>query len=111
MLKFLVLYLSSIPAEDQMADSTREQLDAGTARWMNWAKRASSHLVDLGSPVGHPTRVIDGTVRTSGTHVAGFSILQGESKKQVLDLLIDHPHHNSPGASIEVLEFVPMPSK
>lgn len=111
MTKFLVLYLSSVPAADQMAESTREQADAGTARWMSWAKRAGSHLVDLGSPVGYATQVVKGVTRESSTTVAGFSILQADSREQAIELLADHPHYRSPGASIEVLEFVPMLGK
>jgi hypothetical protein len=109
--KFLVLYLSSIPAADQMAESTREQADAGTARWMSWAKRAGDHLVDLGSPVGYATQVTKGASRNSDITVAGFSIMQADSKQKVVDLLADHPHYRSPGATIEVLEFVPLPGK
>lgn len=111
MTKFLVLYLSSVPAADQMAESTREQADAGTARWMSWAKRAGNHLVDLGSPVGHATQVTKGAARASDITVAGFSILQATTRQQVIDLLTDHPHYRSPGASIEILEFVPMLGK
>jgi hypothetical protein len=106
----LVLYLSSVPAEDQSVASTREQADAGHAKWMTWAKRAGSSLVDLGSPVGHPTRVVRGGSGPSDVHVAGFSILQAESKQKVLDLLSDHPHYRSPDASIEVLEFLHFPA-
>jgi hypothetical protein len=111
MKKFLVLYLSSIPAADQMAESTREQADAGTARWMAWAKRAGNSLVDLGSPVGEALKVDKGGTRSSDTKVAGFSILQAESAQKLTELLVDHPHHRSPGASIDVLEFVPMHAK
>ena len=43
------------------------------------------------------------------SRVAGFSILQAESQKALTDLLMKHPHQHAPGASIEVLEMMPMP--
>jgi len=35
--------------------------------------------------------------------------LQAESIEKVSALLLKHPHQHAPGASIEVLEFIPIP--
>src|SRR5207253_9185894 len=54
-------------------------------------------------------RVEGGSSAPSASKVAGYSILQAESSKELALLLKDHPHCKAPGASIEVLEFLSMP--
>jgi len=109
MKKFLVLYKSSVPASEQMAKAAPEQMKAGMDLWMSWAKKAGSTVVDLGSPLGSPMKVSGGSSSASNNDVTGFSILQAESGKAIAGLLKEHPHFRAPGASIEVLEFLPMP--
>jgi len=109
MKKFLVLYESSVPATEQMGKASPEQAKAGMDLWMAWAKKAGSAIVDLGAPLGRAIAVEGGSSAGSAAKVTGFSILQGESSKQVQQLLKDHPHFRAPGASIEVLEFLAMP--
>ena len=109
MKKFLVLYKSSVPAAQQMAAATPEQMKAGMDLWKTWAQQAHNAIVDLGTPLGHAREIAGPTVRQSDSKVAGFSIIQGESENAVTDLLKNHPHHHAPGASIEVLEMMPMP--
>jgi hypothetical protein len=36
-------------------------------------------------------------------------VLQAQSAKEIDELLKTHPHFRAPGASVEVLEFLPMP--
>jgi hypothetical protein len=74
--------------------------------WMAWATRASSALVDMGSPLGQTANV--GGAASAG-HIGGFSILQAESIDAAQKVLDGHPHLHMPGASIEVLEFLPIP--
>jgi hypothetical protein len=109
MKRFLVLYNSSVPAAQQMASATPEQMKAGMDLWKMWAQQAQRAIVDLGMPLGHANEVVGASVRQSDSKVAGYSILQAESDNAVLDLLKNHPHHHAPGASIEVLEMMPMP--
>jgi hypothetical protein len=110
MKKFLVLYQSTVPASEQMKNATPEQAKAGMNAWMSWAGRAGSGIVDMGSPVAAAARLIGPTQIAAGTsQVGGYSILQAESKDGLMGLLKNHPHFISPGASIEVFEFLPMP--
>lgn len=109
MKKFLVLYQSPISAAEQMAKSSPEQAKAGMDAWMSWANKAGSALVDLGSPVGNDTTVAKGAVSPGSNKIGGYSILQGESIKAITKLLEDHPHFMIPGATIQVLEALPLP--
>ena len=106
--KFMVLYRSSSSASEQMSKASPEQAKAGMDLWMAWSKKAGKAIVDLGAPLG-PAKAVKGGSAGGASTISGFSILQGESGKQVEELLKDHPHFKAPGASIEVLEFLAMP--
>ncbi|MFT3837383.1 MAG: hypothetical protein QM723_10350 [Myxococcaceae bacterium] len=98
MKKFMVLYVSTASAREQMAKSTPEQGKAAMEMWMTWMKKMGAALIDAGSPL-------------SGTNekIGGFSILQGESVKHIETLLKDHPHTHAPGATFEIYEFLQIP--
>lgn len=109
-MKFLILYHSTVSARDQMARATPEQMKAGMEAWMAWANSAKGAIVDLGSPLGNVVTVTSPPHgNPSGSTIGGFSVLQADSKEAVLKTLAGHPHFHAPGASIEVLEFMPMP--
>ena len=107
MTKYLVLYRSPVSAREQMAQGTPEQRQAGMDAWMTWAKKAGTAIVDLGSPLGDTAHVGGGGAGQG--FIGGFSILQAESIGGVKKVLDGHPHLMMPGASIEVLEFMPIP--
>jgi hypothetical protein len=104
--KYLVLYGSSIPAREMMANATPEQAKAGMDAWMGWAGQAGDAIVDMGAPLDTGTRVGGG----SGGEVTGFSVVQADSPDAAAKLFAEHPHLQTPGdSSIEILEFVDMP--
>jgi hypothetical protein len=108
MAKFLLLYRSSVTAAEQMASGTPEQAEEGMKLWMEWAGKAGGALLDLGSPVSGVGSV--GGSASSGTPVGGFSIMEADSLDALKSLLDGHPHLQSPGdATIEILEFLPIP--
>jgi hypothetical protein len=101
MTKFLVLYNSPISAAEMMANATPEQTRAGMDAWMAWARHAGQAIVDLGAPLA--------SVGSSNSKVTGFSILQANSSQEIEQLLKEHPHRHTPGASIEIHEFLELP--
>ena len=105
--RFLILYRSTAEAKEQMASATPEQAQAGMQMWMKWAEKAGPALVDMGSPLGG-SRTVGGSAQT-GTPIGGYSVLEADSSEAITGLLDDHPHLHSPGAAIEVLEYLPMP--
>ena len=106
MSKFMVLYRAQASAREQMANATPEQQQAGMEAWRTWATKVGYAIVDLGSPLAHTTHVGPGAATADG--VAGYSILQAGSADEVETLLDGHPHLAMPGASIEVLEIIPI---
>src|SRR4051812_34367774 len=101
----MVLYRSSVPAQEQMAAASTEQAQEGMAMWMRWAEKAGPAVVDLGSPLGGSRFVPSGADGQGGTPVGGFSVLEADSAEDVATLLGDHPHLHAPGGVIEVLEY------
>jgi hypothetical protein len=98
MKKFIVLYVSSVSAKDQMTNATPEMSKAGMEQWMAWMQKVGSALVDGGSPLSGPNQKI-----------GGYSILQGESLAHVEAMMKDHPHRHAPGASVEIYEALKLP--
>jgi hypothetical protein len=109
MKKFLVLYKAPTSAFEQMQKSTPEQQKAGMDAWMAWSKKAAASIVDLGAPLGKSLRVTKSGAAPSTNDLGGFSILQGESKEALAEVLKGHPHFMMPEGSIEIVEFLPMP--
>jgi hypothetical protein len=107
--RFVVLYNSSISAQEQMANSTPEQRQAGMEAWMAWAQKAGDAIVDLGAPLQAANRVSGNGVAQSDSQASGYSLLQGNSAEEIDGLLKEHPHLQMPGASIDVLEALPVP--
>ena len=106
MSKFMILYRSTESAQERLADTTPEQMEAGMKAWQAWAERVGYALVDLGSPLAHTTHVGPGGASADG--VSGYTILSAGSAEEVETLLAGHPHLDLPGTSIEVLEVTPI---
>jgi len=104
--KFLVLYRAPASAREQMESSTPEQRQAGMELWQAWAGKAGSSIVDLGAPLGDGAIVGDGEAYND---IAGFSILDADSRQAVIGLLRDHPHFHTPSGQIEIHEMLRAP--
>ena len=109
MKKFVVLYFSSVPADQQMAHATPEQAKAGMDAWMAWGKRAAHAITDMGAPVGRGVRLTKGGRGSASSRVAGYGFFQAESAEKLAEVLDGHPHFHAPDAAIEILEVLPMP--
>ena len=106
MSKFMILYRAPASAREQMENATPEQRRAGLEAWRAWATRVDYAIADLGSPLAHTTHVGVGAASADG--VAGYSILKAGSADEVETILDGHPHLAMPGASVEVMEIIPM---
>jgi hypothetical protein len=109
MARFMVLYRSSVSAEEQMAGADPAQAQAGMDAWMAWAKDAGGAIIDLGMPLGGGRHLDGSQVTASDTDAAGYSILQADSLDDVVKLLEAHPHVTVPGNSLDVLPILAMP--
>ena len=92
MKKFLVLYKAPVAAfAEMMAKSTPEQQKAGMEAWKAWSKQAASAIVDMGAPLGKSSLVSPKGASPGPTDLGGYSILQGESKEALAEILKGHP--------------------
>ena len=110
MTKFVVLYIGSMSAESQIAESTPEQAEAGMKAWTDWAARTGDALVDFGTPLGVGKEVTGSGVSDTTTGVGGYSILQADDLDAAAELVKDHPHFMSGGeSSIQVYPALDIP--
>jgi hypothetical protein len=107
--KFLVLYKASASGFEQMMKATPEQQKAGMDAWMAWGNKAATAIVDMGAPLGKSLRVTAQGASPASNDLGGYSVLQGESKEAVAELLKGHPHFMTPDGVIEVVELMPIP--
>jgi hypothetical protein len=110
MTKYMVLYYSTMAASDLMASASPEEMKASMQEWIQWRDDASKTIkVDSGMPLQAVSRVTPEGLADSNNQASGYSIVEGESKEAVLELLKEHPHLKRPGSYIDVLEMLSMP--
>ena len=110
MKKFIVLYHAAEEAAKKMTSATPEEMKAGMAPWMEWAKRCGSNLVDFGTPLGNGKKVTKAGTSPSNKEVIGYSILQANSMDEAVEMLKGHPHLDwVDSCEIEVHESLPTP--
>jgi hypothetical protein len=110
MSKYLVLYNSPESARKLMTSSTPEQMKASAEEWIKWRQEAAQTAkVDFGLPLEPVSKITLDAIVVSTTQVTGYSIIEGQSKDGILALLQTHPHLKRPGATLDVLEMLPMP--
>lgn len=110
MAKYLILYNSTAPASEVMAQATPEQMKASMEAWIAWKDEAVKVIsFDFGMPLEAVTRITSDGVTDSDSHVSGYSIMEGDSKDTIIDLLKTHPLLQRPGSTIDVLEMLAMP--
>lgn len=91
-----------------MAETSKEERDAGMAEWGMWMKAHEANLADMGGPTGKNTEITPGGAMEKSNDLGGYSVVQAESKEAAVALLSDNPHLKMPGATMEVMEVVSM---
>jgi hypothetical protein len=110
MAKFVVLYIGSMSAETQIAESTPEQAEEGMKAWTDWAAATGDALIDFGTPLGTGREVSVSGVADTTTGVGGYSILQADDLQAAVELVKDHPHFMSGGgSSIQIYPALDIP--
>jgi len=109
MKKFLVLYKAPLASFEQMMKATPEQQKAGMDAWMAWSAKAGKSIVDLGAMLGKTLKVTPAGPSPTKNDLGGYSIMQGESKEAVAELMKGHPHFMTPDGFIEIVDLIPIP--
>ncbi len=110
MAKYMLLWNSTESASELMAKASSEQMKASMDEWVKWKDEASKTVkFDFGTPLQSVNRVTSDGESKSTNQATGYSTVEGDSKEAILELLKKHPHLKRSGASIDVLEMLPMP--
>ena len=115
MKKFLAIYLGSAEAFATwraLDEVTRkEQEKAGMEGWMAWAKTHEKSIVDMGTPLGKTKRIDPHGITDTKNDIGAYTVVEATSHADAAKLFIGHPHFTFfPGASVEVMECLPMPT-
>jgi len=109
MKQFVAIYYSPAADMEAMANITPEQRDQIMAAWMAWKEKAGDAVVNFGAPLMPGQNSTNGNDWTaSNNEVSGYSVLQAESMEALQALCVDHPHLQSPGATLGLHEVMPM---
>ena len=76
--------------------------------WNSWIKKHEKSFTDQGAPTGKNKRVAKGSVKDVRNEVTGYSVVQAESHEEATKIFTDNPMLQTPGAYIEVLEYMEM---
>jgi hypothetical protein len=110
MAKYMVLYYSTMKASQLMANASMDQMKASMAEWMNWKDNASKTAkIEFGLALEAVRHITPEGASESKSMIGGYSIVEGDSKEAIVDLLRTHPHLKRAGASIDLLEMISMP--
>jgi hypothetical protein len=110
MAKYLVIYNSTFNASELMAKASPEEMKASMDDWIKWKDEATKTAkFDFGMPLQAVSRITSEGVSDSNNQASGYSIMEGDSKEAIIDLLKKHPHMKRQGASIDLLEMISMP--
>jgi hypothetical protein len=109
MTRYVFIYHAPMTPEDA-APPSQEEMDAVMGEWNAWAGKVGERMVDFGTPLAGGVRVTTDGTSPSDREVAGYSIIEADSKDDALELAKVHPHLNMPGGcEIEVHEAQPIP--
>jgi hypothetical protein len=97
---YLLLYRSEESSQDQMSQSTPEEMEAELALWEAWGARVGDRLVDFGAPCADTDGI-------GGSLVGGYSIVSAGSSQELAVILDGHPH--LPFGTIQSLELLDVP--
>lgn len=109
--RFLVLFKSTLSAEELMSSATPEQIQAAMEEWSTWKDNLDTTIgFEWGMPLQIVNEVDNGGVHTGSSPVAGYAIMQGD-KEAIAEVLRSHPHLKRDGASIDLLQMMSMPGQ
>ena len=112
MKKFIVLYrMDMTEMQKMMASTSAEERKKSMGQWEAWMKKNMASFADHGGPVGKTKQVAASGTTDIRNDIGGYSIVQAESHEAAAALFADNPHVTMPGATVEVMEIMPMPGK
>jgi hypothetical protein len=115
MKRFLAVYTGSSEAKarwEALDEAQRsERHAAGFKAWGEWVERNKASIEAAGGPLGRTKLVSPAGIADIRNNMAAFTIVRAESHEAAAKLFEQHPHFMLfPGAGVEVMECLPVPS-
>lgn len=108
MAKFMMVYKGE--ATD-MSTMTEDEVSAVMAAWGAWIQKLGPALVDVGTPFGPGTSVVDDGSKGSVVPLNGYSIVEADDMTGAQALTDNHPFlsEDTGDFAVDVYELLPAP--
>ena len=108
--QFLVTYHAPASAMKKMQTASQEEMNAGYAAWMAWAKKCGKNLETMGDMLHGGVNIkASGPATPSKRKVTGYSKLKAANMGAAKKLVKNHPHLSwARGCEIEIHEVMEM---
>lgn len=114
MKKFLAIYIGTTEALaewQKLGEQERKsRMQEGMAVWMKWHTDNAKSILDGGNPLGFTKSVSTSGITDIKNQMTGYVLVQAENQDAAAKLFVNHPHFTIfPGASVEIMECLPLP--
>lgn len=94
-----------------MADMTPEQGQEVMAKWGAWMEKIGPGLVDIGTPFGPGSSVVDDGSEGTAASLTGYSIIEAADMDAAKALVDGHPYlsDNNGDFAVDIYEQMPVP--
>jgi hypothetical protein len=108
MAKYMMIYRGEATDLSSMSE---EEATAVLTKWQTWMEKVGPALVDIGSPFGDGTAVIDDGSSGPASSLSGYSIIEASDLGEATVLADGHPFLSEGLGSyaIDLFELMPVP--
>lgn len=108
MAKFMYLYKGEVADRSTLTDEQNKAMMDG---WSSWMGAVGAALVDIGSPLGGGTSMVDDGTTGSHVPISGYSVVEAADLGEAKKLADGHPFlsEGSGNYAIEIYQIFPAP--
>lgn len=108
MSRYMLIYNGKATDPSQMSPDDAAKVMDG---WRTWIGSVGSALVDVGTPFGQGTSVVDDGSSADAIELSGYSIVEASSLDEARGLAESHPFlsEGKGNYAVEVYEMMPVP--
>jgi len=109
MAQFMIVYKGD--ATD-MSEMTQEEMQSVMAKWADWMQGVGSALVDVGTPFGSSSSIVDDGSAGTAVALTGYSIVEADNMDGARALTGNHPFlsEGKGDYAIDLYEMMPVPT-
>ena len=92
----------------KMMEANPDMGKKGMEEWGVWMKNNMAIFADMGGPAGKNMQITSSGSSQMSNDIGGYSVVQAESVEAATKLLQSSPHFKMPGATVDMMEIVPI---